>query len=68
MSVAIKVGRVSELGVLSGVHAGLVSLFQAAAVDRRLFGDVSQRVRTNQVAGGRKRAESNEMLMYLAHY
>lgn len=35
---------VSELGVLSGVYAGLVSLFQAAAADRRLLWDMSQRV------------------------
>lgn len=34
----------SELGVLSGVSAGLVPFFQAAAVDRRILGHVSQRI------------------------
>lgn len=57
LGAAVKVSRVSELGVLSGVYAGLTSLFQAAAVDRKLLRDVSQRVRTNQVPG-RARAES----------
>lgn len=45
----MKVSMLSELGVLSGVCAGLASLFQAAAVERRLLRDVSQRVRTDQV-------------------
>ena len=48
-SEAVKVSMLSELGVLSGVCAGLASLFQAAAVERRLLRDVSQRVRTDQV-------------------
>jgi len=46
----VKASMVSELGVLSGIYAGLPSFFQAAAVDRRLLRDVSQRVRTNQVS------------------
>lgn len=39
-----------ELGVLSGFYAGLASLFQAAAVKRRLLWDVSQGVWSDQVA------------------
>ena len=55
-SAPVKVSMLSELGVLSGVYAGLASLFEAAAANWRLLGDVSQRVRANQVpgrAGGR---------------
>lgn len=55
----MKVGTGSELGVLSGVHAGLVSFFQAAAVDGRLLGDVSQGVRTDQVPETRSRRKTN---------
>lgn len=40
----VKVSMGSELCVLSGVYAGLVSLFQAAAVDGKLLWDMSQRI------------------------
>ena len=45
----VNVSMVSELGVLFAICAGLVSLPQAAAVDRKLLWDVGQRVWTNQV-------------------
>ncbi len=56
-SVPAKVSAVSELRVLSGVYAGLASLFQAAAVERRLLRDMSQRVWTNQVPERERKRE-----------
>lgn len=52
----------SELGVLPGVDAGLLSFLQAAAADRRLLGHVSQRIGPNQVPGRQRQGRGQVFL------